>query len=98
MREIDSKTFETEVVNSEKPVLVDFYTDWCAPCKSLVPIVEMVEAKADGRFNVFKLNIDDAPEIAARYKIKGVPTLIVFIVGNDKATQSGRLSFEKLMD
>ena len=80
MSVIDVKTadFETEVLKSDKTVLVDFWAVWCMPCKMLAPIVEELANEANGAYKVGKVNVDEAPELAARYRIAGIPAIVVF--------------------
>jgi len=81
VNKVNNETFESQVLQNTKTVLVDFYADWCGPCKMLAPIVEEIAAASDA-YDVFKLNVDDAPEIAARYGVMSIPTLIVFKNGD----------------
>ena len=76
--EINEQSFETEVLHAEGPVLVDFWAPWCAPCRHLAPIVEELAGEYEGRVSFAKLNTDESPNIAARYGIFSIPTLIVF--------------------
>ena len=75
---ITSENFETEVLNSSVPTLVDFWASWCGPCKMLAPVLETVDAEVASFAKVCKLNVDDEPPIAARYGIMSIPTMIVF--------------------
>lgn len=77
VNKVNNDTFDTMVLASSKPVLVDFYADWCGPCKMLAPVVDQIAAENDA-YDVYKLNVDDAPDIAARYGVMSIPTLIVF--------------------
>ena len=77
VNKVNNNTFDTQVLNNAKPVLVDFYADWCGPCKMLAPVVDQIAAESDA-YEVYKLNVDDAPDIAARYGVMSIPTLIVF--------------------
>lgn len=77
VQKVSSSVFETQVLQNTKPVLVDFYADWCGPCKMLSPLVEEIAASEDS-FEVFKLNVDEAPDVAARYGVMSIPTLIAF--------------------
>src|SRR6266700_3826888 len=78
-------TFETDVLKSDRPVLVDFWAAWCAPCRMLAPTVESVAEKYAGSARVVKLNVDDNPSVSQRYGIKGIPTLILFKNGKKKS-------------
>jgi len=88
--EVGDQNFETEVLNSEVPVLVDFWAAWCAPCRMLAPVVDAIATKYDGKAKVVKLNVDENISTAGKYNIKGIPTLLLFkngvikeqIVGN----------------
>ena len=71
-------TFESEVLQSEVPVLVDFYADWCGPCRLIAPILEEIAEEANGEFQVTKLDVDSAKETAIAYDIQSIPTLILF--------------------
>ena len=77
VNKINNQTFEEKVLQSSKPVLVDFYADWCGPCKMLAPVIEQVAQDNDAD-EVYKLNVDDASDIAAQYGVMSIPTLIVF--------------------
>lgn len=76
--EITEQTFESEVLNQPGPVMVDFWAPWCAPCRHLAPIVEELAGEYEGRVSFAKVNTDESPNIAARYGIFSIPTLIVF--------------------
>jgi len=75
---IDPTTFDNEVVNSDKPVLVDFWAPWCGPCRMMAPTLDEIAAADGERFKITKLNIDDHPELAGRYGVRAVPTLLFF--------------------
>ena len=77
LNKVNSANFDAQVLQNVKPVLVDFYADWCGPCKMLAPLVEEISNENEG-VEVVKLNVDDAPELAARYGVMSIPTLIVF--------------------
>ena len=76
--DVSDSSFEEQVLQSDKPVLVDFWAQWCAPCRMLAPTVEAVAEKYAGSASVVKLNVDDNPAVSQRYGIKGIPTLILF--------------------
>ncbi len=73
-----SENFDTQVLDSKKTVLVDFFADWCGPCKMMAPVVEKLAEEYEGKAVVGKLNVDDSSDIAARYGVMSIPTLIVF--------------------
>ena len=83
------KSFSDLIKNSQIPVLVDFYADWCAPCKTLSPIVQQVSSAMHGRVKVIKVNVDKNQNAAMKYQIRGVPTLILFKQGKILWRQSG---------
>ncbi len=84
--ELTDTNFDTEVLKSAEPVLVDFTATWCGPCKALAPVVEKLAEEAGGKYKVFKLDIDEAPGITKRYGVRGVPTVLVF-KGGEKIDQ-----------
>ena len=86
------KTFSELLKNSQIPVLVDFYADWCGPCKTLSPIVQQVSSALHGRVKVIKVNVDKNQSASVKYGIRGVPTLILFSSGNILWRQSGVMS------
>ena len=97
VREVSDASFENDVLNSERPVLVDFWAAWCAPCRMLAPTVEAVADKYAATARVVKLNVDDNPSVSQRYGIKGIPTLILFKNGHEEervvgATSEGAIS------
>ena len=80
--EVTDGTFEEEVIKSEVPVLVDFWADWCAPCKIIAPIVEQLASEYDGKVKFAKLDVDANPKTATAYGIRGIPTLLIFKGGS----------------
>jgi thioredoxin 1 len=83
LKDVTDGSFEQEVLKSDKPVLVDFWAEWCGPCRMLAPTVEAVAEKFIETAKVVKLNVDDNPATAGTYGIKGIPTLIVFKEGKE---------------
>ena len=75
---VNDKSFASEVLNSDVPVLVDFWATWCGPCRSISPIVEELAREFSGRVKVTKLNVDESPAIPTQYGVRGIPTLILF--------------------
>ena len=90
-------SFENDVIQAGLPVLVDFWAAWCQPCKMISPIVDEVAKEYAGRLKVFKVNVDENAETPAKYKIRGIPTLLVFVDGNVVATHVGVMSKSQLM-
>lgn len=96
--EFTSENFETEVLKSEVPVLVDFYADWCGPCKMMGPVVEELAGEYEGRAKVGKLNVDNSDDIAARYRVMTIPTIMVIKDGEITDKFVGVQNKTKLMD
>ncbi len=88
--------FESEVLNSDKPVLVDYWAEWCGPCKMIAPVVEEVAAEYDGRVKVLKLNIDENADSARKFNIRSIPTLMLFKDGGVAAQKVGAVSKSQL--
>ena len=95
---ISSENFEKEVLNSEKPVLVDFFADWCGPCKMMAPIVEALATELDGKAKVGKINVDENSDIAIEYNVMSIPTLIVFKNGKEEKRLVGVRNKEELLE
>jgi thioredoxin 2 len=93
---LDDETFARTVEASALPVLVDFYADWCGPCKMMAPAVDALAAKYQGRALVAKLDTDASPQTAARFQIRGIPTVIVFENGQQARKQSGAMPLSAL--
>ena len=96
IRHVTDETFEPEVLQSETPVLVDYWAEWCGPCKSIAPILDEVAKEYEGRLKVAKINVDENQNTPAKFGIRGIPTLMLFKNGNVEATRVGALSKSQL--
>ena len=94
----DEESFNSDVLNSEKPVLVDFWAEWCGPCKQLAPTVEAVAAEKSETLKVCKMDVDSNREIAAKYGIRSIPSLIIFKNGEPAGVEVGALTKQQLED
>lgn len=92
------QNFEAEVLQSELPVLVDFYADWCGPCKMMAPVVERLAEELSGQVKVGKLNVDEETELAQKYRVVSIPTFLIFKGGEVKATCVGAMSAAQLTE
>lgn len=90
--------FETEVLGADKPVLVDFWATWCAPCRMLAPVVEEVAEDVEGRAIVGKVNVDEEMDLARKYRVASIPTLIVFQNGAEVRRSVGVVEKEDILD
>jgi thioredoxin 1 len=93
---VTDDSFDQEVLQSELPVLVDYWADWCGPCKMIAPILEEVAQEYAGKIKIAKLNIDENQATPPKYGIRGIPTLMIFKNGNVEATKVGALSKSQL--
>jgi thioredoxin 1 len=93
---VTDDTFELEVLQSNTPVLVDYWAEWCGPCKSIAPVLDELAQEYAGRLKVAKLNIDENQSIPPKYGIRGIPTLMLFKNGNMEAMKVGALSKSQL--
>lgn len=99
MKEIilSKENFEKEVTNSEKPVLIDFYADWCGPCRTVSPLVEQIACEHP-EYKVCKINVDEQPQLASEYRITSIPTLLVFENGKVIKSLVGAAPKQQILD
>ncbi len=95
-RAIEDSNFETDVLRSDKPVLVDFWAEWCGPCRMIAPSVEAAAADYEGKAQVYKMNVDENMNVPQRYGIRGIPTLILFKNGEEQERIVGAVSREAI--
>ena len=96
IQRVTDDTFEPEGIKSGTPVLVDYWTEWCGPCKSIAPILDEVAREYEGRLKIAKINVDENQQVPAKFGIRGIPTLMLFKNGNVEATRVGALSKSQL--
>ena len=89
-------SFDTDVLQSEKPVLVDYWAEWCGPCKTIAPLLDDLATVYNGRMQIAKMNVDENRDVPAKYGIRGIPTLMLFKGGQLAATKVGALSKSQL--
>ena len=94
---VTDDSFESDVLKSSQPVLIDYWAEWCGPCKMIAPVLDEIATEYAGRLKVAKLNIDDNPNTPPRYGIRGIPTLMLFKDGEVEATKVGAVSKSQLV-
>lgn len=98
IKNVSDTSFAEDVLKSDQPVLVDYWAAWCGPCKAIAPILEEIAEQYAGRVTVAKVNVDDNPEVAAKFGVRGIPTLMLFKDGQPTETKVGALSKSQLED
>ncbi|MGM9998595.1 MAG: thioredoxin [Candidatus Bruticola sp.] len=98
MQIINDNSFKSEVLDSEMPVLLDFFAEWCGPCKMLLPVIEEMAETYNGQIKFVKIDTDESPNVARRYEVKGIPTLLIFKNGQPVARSVGYLDKSRLQD
>ena len=95
---VTDENFEAEVLKSDTPVVVDFWAEWCGPCKQLSPVIDEVAGEMAGKVKVVKINIDEAPEAPTKYGVRGIPTLMIFKGGEVVDTRVGGMPKSQLTE
>ena len=98
IKAVSDDSFETEVLKAEGPVLVDFWAEWCGPCKQIGPSLEEISTEMDGRLTIAKINIDENPKTPTNFNVRGIPTLMIFKNGELAGTKVGALPKGKLVE
>ncbi len=97
IKHVTDATFDVDVLKSAHPILVDYWAEWCGPCKMIAPILDEVSTAYEGKLNIAKMNVDENREIPAKFGIRGIPTLMLFKDGQLAATKVGALSKAQLI-
>ena len=95
---VTDATFQRDVLGSAKPVLVDFFTDWCAPCKQIAPALEELSKELSDKITIAKINAEESPDVTNKYGVRGFPTMVIFKGGQVLASQSGALPKGKIKE
>ncbi len=95
---VTDDTFETDVLKADKPVLVDFWAEWCGPCKQIAPALEQIAEELGGQVTIAKVNIEDSPTTPSRYGVRGIPTLMLFKGGQMASMKVGAMPKAKILE
>lgn len=95
---VTDNSFDDEVIKSDKPVLVDFWAEWCGPCRALSPIIDELASEVGEKVKIAKVNIDDSPESPTKYGVRGIPTLMIFKEGKVIDTRVGSMAKSQLVE
>lgn len=98
MKQVSDQSFEQDVLKAEGPVLVDFWAEWCGPCKQIAPSLDKIAKEMEGKVTIAKVNIDDNPQTPTQYGVRGIPTLLIFKGGQVAAMKVGALPESKLRE
>ena len=96
IQHVTDDTFEPEVLKSDTPVLLDYWAEWCGPCKQIAPVLDEVAKEYEGRLKIAKINVDENQQVPAKFGVRGIPTLMLFKNGNVEATKIGALTKSQL--
>ena len=96
IQHVTDDTFEPEVLKSDTPVLLDYWAEWCGPCKQIAPVLDEVAREYEGRLKIAKINVDENHQVPAKFGVRGIPTLMLFKNGNVEATKIGALTKSQL--
>lgn len=96
--QLNKENFETNVTQSDRPVLVDFWAEWCGPCKMLNPVLNEIAKEAGDRVTIAKINVDEEPELANRFRVQSIPTMVVFRNGTEQGRLVGLASKKKIVE